>query len=156
MFSLSTLIITALVCGLSGCALGALLTRSSQPQQQSRDLEQRLQQAEDKLGDYQKEVSDHFAQTSQLVNGLTQSYKDVHEYLANSALKLTDPAISQRMLEAAQGNLNEGEELVINEDNVEIPRDWAPKAPGQTGGLSEEYGLKEEHEEDEKSTAQAS
>ena len=156
MFSLSTLIITALVCTLGGCALGALLTRSSQPQQQSRDLEQRLQQAEDKLGDYQQEVSEHFAQTSELVNGLTQSYKDVHEYLANSALKLTDPAISQRMLEAAKGNLNEGDALVIDESNMEIPRDWAPKAPGQTGGLSEEYGLKEEREEDAKPTAQAS
>jgi len=152
--SLSTLIITALVCALGGCAIGALLARASNPQQQqNRELETRLQHAEEKLGSYQQEVSEHFAQTSQLVNGLTQSYKDVHEYLANSALKLTDPAISQQMLEAAKGNLSD-DELIINEDNLEMPRDWAPKAPGQTGALSEEYGLKEEHEESEPATEQ--
>ncbi len=153
MVSLSTLIITALVCALGGCAIGTLLARASNPQQQSRELETRLQQAEEKLGNYQKEVSDHFAQTSQLVNGLTQSYKDVHEYLANSALKLTDPATSQQMLEAAKGNLSD-DELIIDEDNVEMPKDWAPKAPGQTGALSEEYGLQEENEALEPATEQ--
>jgi len=148
-FSLSTLIITALISALAGCAIGVLIVRSNNPKQhQTRDLEQRLQQAEEKLGDYQQEVNEHFAQTSQLVNGLTQSYKDVHEYLANSALKLTDPAISQRMLEAAKGNLNEDEELNLDESNFEMPKDWAPKAPGQTGALSEEYGLKEERDAD--------
>ena len=154
MFSLTALIITGLICLLGGCAIGAMLVRTINPQQQqNKDLESRLVQAEEKLGEYQKEVNEHFAETSQLVNSLTQSYKDVHEYLANSALKLTDPAISQQMLEAAKGNLSD-DELIINEDNLEMPRDWAPKAPGQTGALSEEYGLKEEHEESEPATEQ--
>lgn len=145
MFSLSTLILTALVCALGGCVLGALLSRSLQPEkQQNREMEQRLQRAEEKLSDYQTEVSEHFAQTSQLVNNLTQSYKEVHEYLANSALKLTNPDISRKIIEAADGKLLQDSDITITEDNIEAPRDWAPKSPGQTGTLSEEYGLDEE------------
>lgn len=148
MFSLSTLILTGLICALGGAVAGVLLNRTLQPQQQqNRELEQRLQQAEQKLNDYQSEVTEHFAQTSQLVNNLTQSYKDVHEHLANSALKLTSADISRQMLEAGDGKLLAEGDIELSEENVQPPRDWAPKAVGETGALSEEYGLREEREE---------
>lgn len=157
MFSMSTLILTALLCTLGGGIIGALLVRSLHPREQlNRDLEQRVQEAEEKLTDYQQEVTEHFAQTSQLVNSLTQSYKDVHEYLANSALKLTNPDISRQILEAANGKLLAGNESVITEEDFEPPRDWAPKSPGEKGALSEEYGLDEGQEELEAATVQRS
>lgn len=152
MFSLGTLVLTGLISLTVGCVIGVLLTRSFHPQEKyNRDLEQRLQQAEEKMSDYQQEVTEHFAQTSQLVNNLTQSYKDVHEYLANSALKLTTADISRQLSQAGKGKLLT-ESTETAEENFEPPRDWAPKQPGSTGALSEEYGLKEEHENLEPAT----
>ncbi|TQV80212.1 DUF1043 family protein [Exilibacterium tricleocarpae] len=131
-----------------GCVVGALLSRSLNPREkQNRDLEQRLQQAEQRLSGYQQEVTEHFAQTSQLVNSLTQSYREVHEYLASSALKLSNPDVSRQILEAGKGKLPSDNSTVIDKDNFEPPRDWAPKEPGSKGALSEDYGLEEDREE---------
>lgn len=145
MFELSTLIVTGIAGLVVGCVIGVLLARTTNPdQQQNRELENRLNKAEGKLNDYQHEVTEHFAETSQLVNSLTQSYKEVHEYLANSALKLTNPDISRQIIEAGDGKLisKEGEATdAANEPPAEPARDWAPKEPGETGQLSEEYGL---------------
>lgn len=154
MFELSTLIATGVGGLIGGCVIGALLARTMHPQeQQNRELETRLQQAEDKLNNYQHEVTEHFAETSQLVNNLTQSYKEVHEFLANGALKLTNPDISRQIIEAGDGKLISREKAEEADTHTEQPRDWAPKEPGETGQLSEEFGLdKEEHP----STVQAS
>jgi uncharacterized membrane-anchored protein YhcB (DUF1043 family) len=59
-------------------------------------MAERLQEAEQELSSYRDDVTKHFTETSRLVNNLTQSYRDVHEHLASSAMKLTNPAISQQ------------------------------------------------------------
>lgn len=146
MSSLSILIVAIVIALLIGIALGALATRASNPQQESRQLEARLKDTEEKMLNYQQEVTEHFLQTSQLVNQLTQSYQDVHQHLADSALKLANPEISQRLLEAADGKLPAIDHTHVSsndEDETEAvpPRDWAPKEPGATGQLSEEFGL---------------
>lgn len=150
MFTLSTLVITAIAALIVGGAVGAVLVKSLHPQeQQNREMETRLENAENKLVDYQQEVSEHFAETSQLVNNLTQSYKDVHEHLANSALNLTNPDISRQLIDAGDGKLisNETSKAPTDkEDDTEAPRDWAPKSPGETGQLSEEFGLDKNEE----------
>lgn len=144
MFSFGTLIITALLCLLGGAALGAVLFKLVGPSGQNRELEERVQRAENELKQYQQDVAEHFAQTSSLVNNLTQSYRDVYEHLANSALKLTTPALSRQILESANTELLGSEKTYLSEEHVEAPRDWAPKHG--TGQLSEEYGLHEETE----------
>lgn len=146
MFSLSTLVITSLISLLAGAGLGAFLLYLFRAQVYSRELEQRLHEAENTLQSYQRDVAEHFAQTSQLVNNLTQSYRDVHEHLANSALKLATPAISRQILEAGNANLLGAEKTYISEENFEPPRDWAPKTAGAKGALSEDFGLHEEQE----------
>ncbi len=145
MFSLSTLVITSLISLFVGAGLGAFLLYLFRAQVYSRDLEQRLHEAENTLQSYQRDVADHFAQTSQLVNNLTQSYRDVHEHLANSALKLATPAISRQILASANTTLLSEEKTYINEQNFEPPRDWAPKPQGAKGTLSEDYGLHDDH-----------
>ncbi len=145
MFSTGTLILTGLITLALGCVAGVLLSRSLHPREkQNRELEQRLQEAEARMSDYQQEVTEHFAQTSQLVNNLTRSYREVHEYLAGSALKLSNPDVSRQILQAGRGNLLSEDPAVIDEDKFEPPRDWAPKEPGSKGPLSEDYGLDEE------------
>ncbi|MCK7595918.1 DUF1043 family protein [Microbulbifer sp. CAU 1566] len=140
MHSTSILILVGVV----GLALGALLaflaTRSRQNIDRTQELELRLKEANTKLEDFQLQVNEHFDQTAQLVHNLTQSYRDVHEYLANSAMRLSSQDIGRQMLEAGSGQLSD------NDDNLRVlpPRDWAPKEPGAKGTLSEDFGLDKE------------
>jgi uncharacterized membrane-anchored protein YhcB (DUF1043 family) len=158
-FSLSALIITALAATAFGGLLGALLIKAMHPQeQQSRSMGKRLHDAEDKLLSYQQEVTEHFAETSQLVNTLTQSYKEVYSHLADSALQLSNPDMSRQLIDAGDGKLplTQKSDSDKTEKPSEPPKDWAPKAPGETGQLSEEFGLgnNEELSELDTSTAQ--
>lgn len=145
--TLSTLILTAIIAAIIGGIAGALLFRASRAQQDTRELEDRLQKAEGEFKDYQQQVTDHFSVTAELVNNLTRNYKEVHEYLADSALKLTNADMSRQFLKSGSEALPETENLELSETEVEPPRDWAPKTPGQKGALSEEYGLDEERED---------
>lgn len=142
MYSFGTLIITGLICLLAGGAIGAVLFKMLNSRGQNRTLEERAYRAEEELKRYQQDVAEHFAKTSDLVNGLTQSYRDVYEHLANSALKLTTPALSRQILESANTRLLGTERTYLTEEQVEAPRDWAPKSG--TGQLSEEYGLNDD------------
>ena len=148
MFSLTTLIIIALITLLVGGAIGAMVVKSMNPQQQqqNKELEQRLHTTEEKLRDYQQEVTEHFVETSLLVNRLTQSYKEVHEHLASSALKLTNPDISRQLIDAADGKLlpHDNRTTDNGEATVQAPRDWAPREPGSRGQLSEDFDLQQD------------
>ncbi len=136
MFSLTTLIITAITAFIAGGLLSLLLNRSlSANEQKTRTLETRLQEAEENLTGYQQEVTEHFAETAKLVNNLTQSYKDVHEHLASDALKLANVDISRQLL---SNNINDDE--VNIEEGFEPPKDWAPSE----GTLREDYGLNDD------------
>ncbi len=144
MYSLSTLIISCLVCLAAGGGIAALVLYTFRAPLLGRDLEQRLHHAETTLQSYQRDVAEHFAQTSQLVNNLTQSYREVHEHLANGALKLATPAISRQILDSANSSLGGDTKSYISGQHLEPPRDWAPKAPGSKGTLSPDYGLRDD------------
>lgn len=144
MYSLSTLIISGLVCLLAGGGLTALIMYTFRAQVLGHNLEQRLHHAETTLQAYQRDVAEHFAQTSQLVNNLTQSYREVHEHLASGALKLATPAISRQILDSANSGLGGNTKSYISGQHIEPPRDWAPKAPGTKGTLSEDYDLRDD------------
>jgi hypothetical protein len=133
--------------GIVGLALGALLAflaaRGRGNVDRTQELELRLRDANSKLEDFQLQVNEHFEQTSQLVNNLTQSYREVHEYLAKSALRLSSQDIGRQMLEAGSGKLCENDENL--QTSVIPPRDWAPKEPGAKGTLAEDFGLENDH-----------
>ncbi len=148
MFSLITLIGASVAALILGCIIGAVLTRTLSPQEQkARDLESKLQDSEKQLSQYQQEVTQHFAQTANLVNSLTQSYKDVHEHLVSDALKLANVDISRQLLNSSEAN-GLPTEPKIDESEFEPPKDWAPKTPGSEGTLSESFGLKEGDEQE--------
>jgi len=131
--------------GILGMTLGALLAflavRGRTSVDRSQELEQRLREANNKMEDFQLQVNEHFDQTSQLVHNLTESYKEIHEYLSNSALRLSNQDIGRQMLEAGSGKLKEDDKQL---QEMEPPRDWAPKEPGAKGTLAEDYGLEKE------------
>jgi uncharacterized protein len=134
---------------LGGLGLGALSYHLLRNFIQGGNLEQRLHQAESNFEGYQRDVAEHFAQTSQLVNNMTQSYREVHEHLASGALKLATPAISRQILDSANSHLSGNTKAYLKEQRVEPPRDWAPKSAGSKGTLSEDF----DQDDDQRSAA---
>lgn len=143
MYSLTTVILAALITGLIGCVVGFLLSRKTTNSNRSGDLQKRLQEAEEALDNYQVDVTEHFARTTELVNSLNESYRDMHEHLAASALKLSTPEISRQLLADAQQQLPGHKGQALEHEHVQAPKDWAPKRQGTKGTLSEDYGLHE-------------
>ena len=133
MFSLLDLFVVAVIALITGGALGFLSNRFfSSGQKKNRSLEIRLRQAESQLTEYQQQVTHHFAETARLVNTLTRNYRDVHEHLASDALKLANVDISRQLLTQTDSGTKPPQEAIINQENFQPPRDWAPKTPGKT------------------------
>jgi uncharacterized protein len=138
-YSLELVLIIAVVALLVGLGLGVLLGRVRFGQGASNQLANRLQQTEAELENYQHQVAKHFVDTSQRISDLTQSYRDLHQHLADGAARLASPDISRKLLEAAEVKQVGGDVIDHAETNLEPPKDWAPKIPGQKGGLADEY-----------------
>lgn len=106
------------------------------------DIQKKLQQSDQQLKRYQQEVSEHFITVSHLTTNIAQSYRQIHEHLASSAIRLASPEIGRQLLKSGGADISlldaEGNPL-ISIDDVQAPRDYAPKVPG--GILSEGYGL---------------
>lgn len=153
MFSLEAVFMISAIAFCVGGLLGAFISRSLFPPEQQKILEENLQASKQELDQYQREVAEHFASTAKLVQNLTRSYKEVHDHLASGALKLTSPEITQQVLAAGDETLANSALESLEDQQVEAPRDWAPKVPGQEGTLSESFGLSSENEEVEKQQA---
>lgn len=137
MFSLEFLIMAGTILFCLGGLLGALLGRTLIPIGNQKNLENNLQATRDELTQYQQDVASHFAETSQLVHNLTESYKDVHDHLAKGAITLTNAEITEKMIAAGEASLGLEAENALKQQRVEQPKDWAPKA----GTLREDYGF---------------
>ena len=134
-----------------GLVIGTIVGRTlSGATKQRRTLTEELRQKDDELKTYQHKVTEHFITTSELVNNLTHSYKEVHQHLAASAMTLTNPEISNKLLEAGSGNLGITHTAQNGtDDSPQPPKDYTPDI---SGVLDESYGL----EKDKASTAQPS
>ena len=144
-----TIIITAATFFLIGAGLGHLFARQNKSGDQSvQDLEKKLAQSQLQLKRYQQEVTEHFLKVSHLTTSMSQSYRQIHEHLATSAIRLASPEIGRQLLKSGGSDLNltdeDGNSLLSAED-VQPPRDYAPKVPG--GILSEDYGLAENEDD---------
>lgn len=140
-----TSILIAAAFFLIGVAVGHLFSKKvDQGDKSVRDIEKKLEKSEQKLKRYQQEVTEHFVAVSHLTSNVAQSYKQIHEHLATSAIRLASPEVGRQLLKSGGSDLNmldsNGNPLVDMED-LEVPRDYAPSVPG--GVLSEGYGLGE-------------
>ena len=68
-----------------GAVIGYLLGRSGGDNSQQEQLTKQLEETQQELNGYKEQVNTHFARTAELVNNLTESYKEVHQHLASSA-----------------------------------------------------------------------
>ncbi|WP_455204413.1 ZapG family protein [Kaarinaea lacus] len=72
---------------------------------QKKELQQKLDDAEQQLGNYKSQVTEHFLKTSALVNDMTDSYRAVHEHLAQGAKSLCDTQVMVQQLDMSQSKL---------------------------------------------------
>ncbi|WP_432697971.1 YhcB family protein [Marinobacterium sp. YM272] len=139
-----------------GLVIGYLLGRAGRGNQEA--MRKELDGAHAELARYKEQVTEHFETTADLVNGLTEQYRQVHQHLAAGAQTLCN---DQRPGEALQASLQPRissqdiptvTDAVENEDAEEQPqppRDYAPKTADQEGTLSDTYGIKRNAEEND-------
>lgn len=144
MFAVESLILTALIALAAGVGLGMLVGRNGGHAKHQQDLEKNLVKVKEELDSYQQDVAKHFMDTAKKVGELTQSYRELNQHLAEGAMRLTSTEITQNLLAASENQLSPR----LNLENVEPPKDWAPKIPGRHGMLSEEFGLKDTDNDD--------
>lgn len=124
-----------------GLILGWLMgRRTSASGQKYREVERKLDQVLQDKKLYEDDVVEHFSETARLLNGLTESYRDVHNHLARGASNLCqgEGPVSLERLE----NNSDPAEIPANLAQVQPPLDYAPKSsPDEKGMLNEEFGL---------------
>ena len=152
MYTFPELIVIAVAAVLVGAALGLALARMfNSENQRNRELEKQLQSANRELKEYQQEVSEHYVKTAKLVDDLTESYREVHNHLAEGAATL----LSTRGAAPLMKTIPSREQIdAISEPagdgNVLQPLDYAPKkSPDEKGMLDESFGLDKEPKRDE-------
>lgn len=149
----------------AGALIGYLLGRSGENSGQQKLVDQ-LNEAQQELSEYKEQVNGHFEKTADLVNNLTESYREVHQHLAQGSESLCkgehSPAqlnndTQPKIAELAESEQEEQIPTVTDEvaaapeeqEVIEPPRDYAPKSPDEEGTLSEKFGLKKEQDEGE-------
>ena len=86
---------------LLGLVIGALIMYFATGTK--RHSEQTIAKLEKELENYQQEVVEHFEQTADLVDDMTESYKKVFDHLGKSARKLMTEEQFQKQLELRKG-----------------------------------------------------
>mgnify|MGYP006298447023 CR=1 FL=1 len=142
-YSIDILIGTGLCALIVGGLLGMLLGRNSTAgSQQARELEKRIDQLTRDKQAYENRVTEHFVETADRLNALTDMYRGIHEHLAEGASTLcvgkNDVAVKRL------GGSGDDSEVPQEALNIEPPRDYAPKAEGETGMLNESFGIERE------------
>ncbi len=89
-------ILNMVMAGVIGLVVGGLFMYFATKNKSSK---QSVKDVEEKLENYQQEVEGHFAKTADLIDNLTDSYKEVFEHLSESAEKLlTEEQIQNQLV----------------------------------------------------------
>ena len=128
---------TGVLCFAAGVVVGAgllfwLLPARRQAGQLIRDRDE----ARQALNHYRDKVDDHFLQTADLVNDMTQAYRSVHEHLSKGAQVLCSEVGRKRAVAKSLDSAPDKE----NSEPMAPPLDYAPSAKGT---LSEDFGLQQ-------------
>jgi uncharacterized membrane-anchored protein YhcB (DUF1043 family) len=132
--------LTGIVCLAAGLVAGLLIAKriSGSSPAKVAELEARVQELQRHHVQYRENVSQHFSTTAELVQHMTESYRDVYQHLAGGAQDLCTEDVAGKLLPAADQSVF----YYADDDSLEPPKDYAPKkAPGQSGALAENFGL---------------
>ena len=141
MYSLELLITFSLAAIVFGLIAGYMIAQRTAPSRQSQhQLEDHLSKLQQQQEHYQHEVTEHFVETSDLLNQLTRSYHDVHNHLAKGAQLLAGANASEN-LKALPSEPDEKPQYLEENSAIAPPLDYAPKAPNEPGMLNEQFGI---------------
>lgn len=111
------------------------------------ELEQQLQELQRSNSRYRDEVSEHFSTTAELVQQMTESYKDVYQHLAGGAQDLCSGEVARKLLPASSDAVFGPSQA---EGELQAPKDYAPRLnAAQSGALAEDFGLEKAKETDD-------
>jgi len=137
--------LTGIGCLIVGIAIGYLVAgRINTTPNKVTELEQKLQDLQRNHAHYRDEVSDHFNTTAELVQQMTDSYKDVYQHLASGAQDLCSTDVASKLLPTSNDGVfgavaHDDED---DDDDLQAPKDYAPRQnPNQAGALAEDFGL---------------
>lgn len=139
----------AIVCLAGGVAIGFVLAgRVNTNPTRITELEKSLQDLERTHARYKDEVSEHFSVTAELVQQMTDSYRDVYQHLASGAQDLCTGEVANKLLPASrEGGF--GAPGLSDTADIQPPKDYAPRqSASQSGALSEGFGLEKPRESD--------
>lgn len=124
-----------------GALVGATVVRRGNGSQRTqRQLESQISELREQAQSYQREVSDHFTETAQLLNQLTSSYRDVHNHLAKGARSLAADSGATQSLKMLPPD-ESGDKPAASEP-LTPPLDYAVRSTDEEPGvLDEEFGL---------------
>jgi len=89
-----TAALVAIFCLILGVVCGLLFGRATNgPLQEAQELKDSLNQVQSEFDTYKAEVTQHFTKTAELVNSMTDNYRNVHTHLAGGAQTLCNGAL---------------------------------------------------------------
>ena len=131
MYSFEWMIGVALVALAGGLGLGALLGQSMASSRKVKSLQEELEAAREAHSDYRAEVYDQFSETARKFERLNESYRDLHQQLASSAVALLGDAAVQPLLKGPDAS-----DQIIDADVTGIPE----AASATAGDVSDDTG----------------
>ena len=105
-----------------GAGLGLLLRGS---RRRARELEQELDELRRRFDGYREQVNQHFLTTSELVQKMTDSYRDVYEHLARGSEALCRNPVDTPSLDFTRQAVLEKKEDETAADEPEAPREFS-------------------------------
>ncbi len=146
------IIIVGIVALIVGVLLGKFFSSNSAASQERETMAKELASTQAELAQYKDQVTEHFSKTADLVNNMTESYRDVYQHLAASAEQLGANEQFKLRLEAATAEPAVTDESASDDslseekpNDLSEPKDYAPKeAPNEEGTLAEGFGLKDD------------
>lgn len=126
-----------------GVIIGALsANRLSGTPTRIKELESQVKSLEERHDQYKDDVSDHFNVTADLVQQMTQSYRDVYQHLATGAQDLCTSEVANKLLPAGADAVFGIAGSVSGALGFTPPKDYATKqSPDQKGALAEDFGI---------------
>jgi uncharacterized membrane-anchored protein YhcB (DUF1043 family) len=145
--------LTGIACLLIGVVIGVVFSsRLNSSASRVIELENQIRDLKDNHVTYRDNVSDHFSLTADLVQHMTESYREVYQHLASGAQDLCSNEVASKLLPAGSDAVFYSNEDPETAGGLNPPKDYAVKQdPSQKGALSEEFGINKSisHNEEE-------
>jgi len=135
--------LVAIGCLAIGVVLGVVFaSRLNTSPSRVQELENQIRNLKESHNEYRDSVSDHFGMTAELVQHMTESYKEVYQHLATGAQDLCSTEVASKLLPTQSDAVFESTNQAEETAGLIPPKDYAAKqSPDQVGALSEDFGI---------------